>query len=205
MAEAVHGEIVPIPALADQLEILPVSANQMIRKMEENGLVRYLPYKGVQLTENGRQIADQVRRQHQLWESFLVRYLKFSAQTADGLACRLEHIMSDEESEHLAAFLEDPGRLMDEKDQHFTHDMLDWHQDVPLSDLSVGQSGLVTKVPTDRVSGSFFSAVGLRPGAKATVLATSDSDDMLVLVGESDRIHLVSGLADQIRVERRQP
>ena len=109
IAESIGDESVPIPALAEVMNILPVSTNQMIRKLEETGLVHYLPYKGVQLTEAGQVIAEQVRRQHQLWEVFLVEYLKFPPQTADSLACRFEHIMSDAEVEHLAAFLAASG------------------------------------------------------------------------------------------------
>ena len=48
---------VPLSQLASELEVLNVSVNQMVRKLEETGLVVYLPYKGVDLTESGVQLA----------------------------------------------------------------------------------------------------------------------------------------------------
>jgi predicted membrane GTPase involved in stress response len=45
---------VPISALAEELAVSPVSANQMCRKLEERGMVHYEPYKGpIQQRLNG--------------------------------------------------------------------------------------------------------------------------------------------------------
>ena len=46
-------EPVPLSSLADALSIASVSANEMFRKLQEQGLVVYRPYKGVTLTESG--------------------------------------------------------------------------------------------------------------------------------------------------------
>lgn len=198
MAEADQAQVVPIPALADQLDIMPVSANQMIRRLEENGLVRYLPYKGVQLTEAGRKIADQVRRNHRLWETFLVRFLNFPPQTADTLACRLEHILSDEEIDRLAAFLAHPEIVLGEKVRALTLDGPDTRPVVRLSDCPVGQRGIVKEVSTDRALASFLRAAGVQPGAELRVVATADSGDVLVLADENERVHLSADLAGQV-------
>ena len=64
-------EPVPISRLADALDVSPISANQMCRKLETRGLVTYQPYKGVTLTPKGKHIALQVLRKRRLWEVFL--------------------------------------------------------------------------------------------------------------------------------------
>ena len=99
---------VALAKVANELEILPVSANQMIRKLEKYGLVTYTPYKGVELTVAGSQIASQILRQRRLWEVFLVEHLRCTINEADEITCRLEHIFPEAEAERLAEFLEYP-------------------------------------------------------------------------------------------------
>jgi DtxR family Mn-dependent transcriptional regulator len=41
---------VPMAALAERLDISVVSANEMVRRLQEQGLVRYTPYHGVRLS-----------------------------------------------------------------------------------------------------------------------------------------------------------
>jgi len=57
LIEAQELAFVPLSTLAEALAINAVSANQMIRKLEELELVHYQPYKGLTLTEQGRSIA----------------------------------------------------------------------------------------------------------------------------------------------------
>ena len=198
IAESIGDESVPIPALAEVMNILPVSTNQMIRKLEETGLVHYLPYKGVQLTEAGQVIAEQVRRQHQLWEAFLVEYLKFPPQTADSLACRFEHIMSDAEVEHLAAFLAASGAAESVEELHLPAVATDPNPEFQLAQMTVDQSGYVTRVTGDQAQASFLSAAGVRPGIRITTIARADSGDMLVRADDCGRIHLSPELAGLI-------
>ena len=44
---------IPIPRLAEEMDVQTVSANQMVRKLDEEGLVTYQPYKGVSFTQPG--------------------------------------------------------------------------------------------------------------------------------------------------------
>ena len=100
---------VPVSQLAAELNVLPVSANQMIRKLEETGWVCYTPYKGVSLTEEGAALALQILRHRRLWEVFLVEKLKIPVAEAAELACRLEHFLPVDAAERLAIYLGNPG------------------------------------------------------------------------------------------------
>lgn len=108
LAESSPDAVVPVPALAEQLGISPVSTNQMCRKLQDQGLMRYRPYRGVTLTEAGQAVADRVIRRRRLWEVFLVDQLGLSLPEAEDAACRLEHVTSTELAERLAAFLKQP-------------------------------------------------------------------------------------------------
>jgi DtxR family Mn-dependent transcriptional regulator len=99
---------VAIARLAARLRVTPVSANEMIRKLDEHGLVSHTPYKGVNLTKKGRQVACDVLRRQRLWEVFLYEYLKIEWAKIYELACFLEHATAPEVTEALADFLGHP-------------------------------------------------------------------------------------------------
>ena len=115
LAEASPGAVVPVPALAEQLGISPVSTNQMCRKLQDLGLMRYRPYRGVTLTDAGQAVANRVIRRRRLWEVFLVDRLGLSLPAAEEAACRLEHVTAPELAERLAAFLERPAACPHDK------------------------------------------------------------------------------------------
>jgi DtxR family Mn-dependent transcriptional regulator len=98
----------PLADLAESLGISPVSANQMVRRLEERDLLEYHPYHGASLTPLGRREARRVLRGRRLWAAFLVTHLGFDPEEADALACSLEHVTPPEAVGRLARFLGDP-------------------------------------------------------------------------------------------------
>ena len=196
--DGIDGPI-PLSQLAAELSVLPVSVNQMIHKMDGAGLVRYLPYKGVELTQEGSQIAARMLRLRRLWEVFLVEKLDLSLEEADDLACRMEHIMPDGIADQLSIFLDSPivspeGKPIPEGGGG------DWSATPqPLSNLKVGQGGVVVNLETDDSTGAFLSGEGVRPGAEVHILVVSDSGVRLVQTG-GKKISLVSTVAEKIIV-----
>ena len=69
------GPPVPVSTIAGVLEVSSVSANQMIKKLGSAGLVSYVPYKGVTLTDTGDELANTVLRNRRLWGRFLADHL----------------------------------------------------------------------------------------------------------------------------------
>ena len=57
---------VPISAVAERLGVSPVSATEMVHRLQENGLLSHFPYRGVTLTEAGWRQAAGVVRSHRL-------------------------------------------------------------------------------------------------------------------------------------------
>ncbi len=103
-----QSEPVPISLVAQELAVSPVSANEMCRKLAEQGLVEYQPYKGVTLTVKGETLAQHVLHRRQIWEIFLTDKLALERLEAKSMACRLEHVTPDNLAERLANFLETP-------------------------------------------------------------------------------------------------
>jgi len=99
---------VAIARLAERLSVTNVSANEMMRRLGDQGLVTHTPYKGVTLTKKGREAASNVIRRQRLWECFLYDHLKIEWSKVYELACSLEHATAPEVTEALAGFLNHP-------------------------------------------------------------------------------------------------
>jgi DtxR family Mn-dependent transcriptional regulator len=89
-------EVVATSMLADHLEVADASVTDMIKKLSARNLVRYIPYRGVELTDGGRRLAMQMMRRHRLWEMLLVKFLGYSWDEVHEEAERLEHATSEE-------------------------------------------------------------------------------------------------------------
>jgi DtxR family transcriptional regulator, Mn-dependent transcriptional regulator len=81
---------------------------KMLQNMGRQGLVDYAPYRGARLTDEGTRSAVELSRHHRLLERFLTDYLGFSADAAHVEAERMEHVISEEFEERLAAFMGHP-------------------------------------------------------------------------------------------------
>ncbi len=106
--EARQGEAVSTTELAERLGVTPGSVSAMVRKLSEEGLVEHEPYHGVKLTDQGRRVALEVLRHHRLLELFLAEELGMPWDRVHAEAEVLEHVLSDELEELIAARLRDP-------------------------------------------------------------------------------------------------
>ncbi|QUI22429.1 metal-dependent transcriptional regulator [Vallitalea pronyensis] len=90
-----QGEhLVKITDIANVFGYTKQSVIEMIKKMESRGYVKYIPYKGVDITEEGRKIGSRMVRVHRLWEIFLVNELGMKWDEIDDEAHLLEHATS---------------------------------------------------------------------------------------------------------------
>lgn len=108
LAEFGDSETASVGRLAERLGVANVSANEMVRRLDEQGLVKHTPYKGITLTDKGRVVACSVLRRQRLWECFLYDHLKIEWARIYELACDLEHATAPEVTEALASFLGNP-------------------------------------------------------------------------------------------------
>jgi DtxR family transcriptional regulator, Mn-dependent transcriptional regulator len=141
-------------ALAERLDVRPASVSGMLSKLTALGLVEHEPYRGVRLTEHGTRVALEVVRHHRLLELFLVESLGMTWDEVHAEAEVLEHVLSEELEELIAAKLGDPA--------------FDPHGDpIPRRELTV---------PADD-SRSLYT---LEPGEHGTFVRVSDSDPAML-------------------------
>jgi len=145
------------------------------------------PYKGVNLTAEGRKLALSVFRRHRLAERLLVDLLGMGWADSHEEACRLEHSISDEVANSIQKRLGDPktcphgNPIPDEKGS-----MAPMKSDA-LSTLENGEKAAVTMIPDETTEIlRYLSTLGMTPGAKITVEEKAPfKGPMLVKVGES--------------------
>jgi DtxR family Mn-dependent transcriptional regulator len=202
MAELGDGEVVPIGRLAERLDVTPVSANEMVKRLGDQGLVSHTPYKGVNLTKTGRAAASSVLRRQRLWECFLHQHLKIEWARLYELACSLEHATAPEVTDALAGFLGHPstcphGNPIPATDGSFTR-----VRGIPLSEARVGSTVRVQAVDataTDVLK--HLQERNILPGCELTLLEVAPMDGPLVLDVEGKRVALGLLLSKSVIVE----
>src|SRR5271170_5045202 len=162
-------------ALAERLGITPGSVSAMLKRLGELGLITHLPYRGVRLTSDGRRIALEVIRHHRLLESYLAEALGMPWDRVHAEAEVLEHVLSEDLEELIAAKL--------------GHPTVDPHGDpIPSAELELEER------PTDRLE-------NLGAGAAGLFVRVSDSDpEMLRYLAERG-----ISPGDSFTVRERQP
>ena len=193
---------VAIARLAERLGVTPVSANEMMRKLGDQGLVTHTPYKGVTLTKRGREAASSVIRKQRLWEVFLYEHLHMEWAKVYELACSLEHATAPEVTEALAAFLGNPtncprGNPIPDETGTFTP--LDG---VTLRETEVGSTVTVLAVnatSTDVLK--YLQDKDILPGQTIKIIEAAPLDGPLTLFVNGKEVALGLSMADFVIVK----
>jgi DtxR family Mn-dependent transcriptional regulator len=166
-----QGRAASTSEIAQRLDLSPASVSGMVKRLSEQGLLEHVPYKGVQLTSEGRRAALRMLRRHRLIEAYLVAFLGYTWDTVHDEAERLEHAVSDTLVDRMAAVLGHPA-----VDPHgdpiptSEGDILEFAT-TPLSEVPAGSSVEVRQVEEgepDRLR--YIASIGLRPGVRLSVV-----------------------------------
>ena len=198
------GGAVSTNALAERLGVSAASASSMIKRLDGLGLVEHVPYKGVLLTDRGLKIALEVLRHHRLLERFLAEELNVPWDRVHDEAEVLEHVLSEELEELIAAKL--------------GHPTIDPHGDpIPTADLEIVEPVTIAMDGLDvgdhgrfvRVSDSepemlrYLGARGIAPGERFEIVEKQPfGGPIFARFGKDDEVHPLGGrLAAAMRVE----
>jgi DtxR family Mn-dependent transcriptional regulator len=189
-------------ALAERLQITPGSVSAMLRKLDELGLIVHEPYRGVTLTERGRRVALEVIRHHRLLELFLAETLDMPWDRVHAEAEVLEHVLSEELEELIAAKLGNPTADPHGDPIPSAELELSEPDTRPLDSLSEGDAGAFVRVSdADPEMLRYLAERGISPGDRLRVLERQPFGGPL-LVSFGKRRHSLGGrLARAMRVE----
>lgn len=198
-----EGGTVGMGELASSLHITPGTATSMVKSLARTGLVRYVPRVGVQLSEQGEQLALLVLRRHRLVELFLVKVLGMDWHEIHDEAEALEHVVSD--------------RVLERIDNLLGHPELDPHGDpipsatgaiaprdlLPLDQCVKGQKVRIGRIEDQEESFlQYLESNSLVPGRALTVSATDRQAGVIsVRFGDGGERQLGLEAARKIHVE----
>ncbi|MFC3959971.1 metal-dependent transcriptional regulator [Halovivax cerinus] len=191
--------------IADDLDVTSPTVTSMVEKLEERGLLDREKYNGVTLTQEGETVAIEVVRHHRLLEAYLAEHLDYDWAEVHEEADRLEHYISENFEERLAAALGDP-----DVDPHGSP--------IPGADLeapcsrpgeSVGEFKAGDTVVVEEVADddpdvlSYLADRGVEPDVELEILERAPFGMITARAAGSDRtISLPEDVAAHVRVRR---
>lgn len=187
--------------LAEDVGVSPGSVTAVVKKLADRGLVHHRPYRGAELTPEGRREALAAIRRHRIVERFLADMLGYDWRDASRLASTFEHDLPQEIEDRLYVALNRPGTcphgfpIPDREASELP-------ATPPLYALEPGDRALVA-VPgsTDSAVVEFLDTLGLQPGIEVEVVEKHPFDGPLVVrVDGTDRT-LSKLVADQVFVQ----
>ncbi len=207
---SVEDQRVGTGKIAAILGVSPASVTDMFQRLagEDPPLLNYIKHQGVALTEQGRKAALETIRHHRLLELFLHEVLNYSWDEVHAEAERLEHVISEEFEERVAAVLGDPQRGLHGKPIPTRNLEMPDLDTCLLQDLRPGQSGEVHCVNDDDPGLlRYLEARGLVPGAMVEIIEYSPFDDNLHIkvVGDEEVFVLGTSVTAQIQVDLLDP
>jgi DtxR family Mn-dependent transcriptional regulator len=198
------GGAVSTNALAERLGVSAASASAMVKRLDGLGLVEHVPYKGVALTERGLKVALEVLRHHRLLERFLAEELGVPWDRVHDEAEVLEHVLSEELEELIAAKLGHP--TIDPHGDPIPTAQLEIVEPITvgMDGLDVGDQGLFVRVSdSDPEMLRYLGARGIAPGETFEVVDKQPfGGPIFARFGAATAVHPLGGrLAAAMRVE----
>lgn len=185
--------VVGITAMSEALAISKPAIVDMARKMEEDGQVQYIKYKGLVLTEKGKLKALGIIRKHRLWESFLIKTLGYDWDEVHEEAERLEHSTSERLIDRIDEFLgfpaHDPhGDPIPDKNGCLP----DTAHFIPLQQAEDNTHYLIARISDDAQNFiQFISKIGMQLNKEVKIIEKLSFDDSVqVQIGQ--RQHVLS-------------
>lgn len=189
--------------IAERLELSPSSVSEMLKQLEQKGLVKYAD-KGVVLSEKGELAAKKVIRKHRLSERLLTDILGFGWDEVHEEACKLEHDISSEMEEKIEKKLGNPrtcphGYPIPDREGQVTRDKA-----VKLSELKASEKGVIVSVFEENPEMlQYVGSLGLYPEVEVEVKSVAPfGGPILVRVKDTEKT-LGKELAEKILVQRK--
>jgi len=188
-----------IASLAGNLNISMDKAGKLLERLTVLELVT-VGDNAVLLTDAGRSYALRIVRIHRVWERYLADHTSVEPAEWHKEACRVEHTISDEQIEELAARIGNPvfdphGDPIPTAEGEIIH-----HKGVALSSLKEGDMARIIHLEDEpRSIYEQLLVLGLYPGME--VYVTDVNDKKITFVAEGEECVLTPLFAGYITVE----
>src|SRR3990170_2849994 len=194
--------------LAAETGVSPSTIFATLRRLAKEGYVKINRRKEIHLTEDGKQVAENIVRRHFLTERFLTDVLGLDWVKAHQEAHRLEHAISQEVEERLAKLLHHPSTCP-HGNRIPGQGSSSRRRGVPLDQVPAGTEVVLECITEGGERDSrllaFMQDHRLVPGARAQVQDVAPSLGIMTLKVGKDEFSLGIAAAKRIRVEPLNP
>ena len=153
--------------IAAKLNVKMPSVTGALRQLEKMGCIVYNTHYPVQLTEKGREIAEDVIHHHGVLKKFFSEILGLPLEKASDTACRLEHLIDCDTISRFVLFSEAIAKRTDAKAlQTYLTEAMSQPDLVVLSDCKPGGKAVVVRFGRNLAQDT---VTGLKPGDEVTV------------------------------------
>lgn len=196
------GAAVATNDIASRLALAPASVSGMVRRLAEQGLLSYEPYRGVRLTDSGRRAALRTLRRHRVIESYLSTALHYPWDRVHEEAERLEHAASDELVDRMAAAIGEPATDPHGAPIPSREGVMDETEYFSLGDLAAGHGVRVVRVSDDDPEMlRYLGELSITPGAEVLIVSKAPFGGPISLRIGREILSIGPELAAQVMVE----
>ena len=165
------------------MKVKPASVTNALQVLREQKLISYEPYGSILMTSKGKRIWLIIHQKYKTVKGFLTEILEIDHETADKLACTIEHQVTPQVTERLLLlkkFLKDDnscGTNTIEKlhvffEKHTEEIEKEIGREIPvflLSILKPGEKATIHKINGDKLLRQKFLDMGLSRGQEVVV------------------------------------
>lgn len=91
--------------ISARLEVSGASVTEALRALSKKGLINYAPYEFITMTQEGKNIAEDVIRRHNALKKFFIDVLAIDDSIAEQGACKIEHTAPQEIINRMVDFI----------------------------------------------------------------------------------------------------
>ncbi|MBX5326632.1 MAG: metal-dependent transcriptional regulator [Candidatus Bathyarchaeia archaeon] len=156
--------------LVKMLNVAPGTVTNTVERLEREGYITHVPYKGVKLTEKGNTIALQVLRRHRLSERLLTDILHIDWDKVHEAACRLEHGMTEEILNAIEKTLNHPKTCPHGNPIPTQQGTIVEEDSEPLTQLDVHERSAIVKIANENQELlHYLCTMGISPGVSVEI------------------------------------
>jgi DtxR family Mn-dependent transcriptional regulator len=189
--------------LVKMLNVVPGTVTNTVERLEKRGLLIHEAYKGVKLTEEGRNIAVQVIRRHRLSERLLSDVLKMEWSKVHEAACELEHGITEEVAKKIEKILEWPETCPHGNPIPTRCGGIVTVETQPLTTLKPNEEATVTNITDESHSTlRLLEKAGIKPQARIRLVKKHPNEKTVTVGTKRDTIKISTKLAQTIKVSK---
>ena len=187
--------------LAERLNVSAPAVPRMLKRLHSAGLVKHVPYQGVELSDLGRKQALLEIRRHRILEAFLVQVMGFSWDETHDHAESMGQGLTDTVVERMAQMTNYPTRCPHGEPIPTADGEIHSIHDSSIMNLGIGARGTISRVRTHESEKlRYFSSLGIMPQTPVEIIGRAPFNGPLRLKIGRDEVVIGAEIAQALWV-----